>query len=206
MDTTILTWQSVDTAKHRQRVNTPLYECPTGSYGRTVIMGKHEVYVIKATFIVLYFLVGFFFCPVALKGYRHLDETVIDGIPESSVTIISGRRAFKTQELQDLTFATHADNDVTSHLMPHLIVVGTYEGCVFLRVGLTFKNDNRNTLVEGAIDGWSNRGSLVWSDDKQIYTTIHQTVYLLYLALGIIFGCSKTELNSLMKVGLHLHL
>ena len=66
-----------------------------------------------------------------------------------------GRRgACKSFNLQDSTPTLQTGYDVFAHNPSHLIVVSTDKGSKLLRVGLSFEHDNRDTLIEGTINGW----------------------------------------------------
>ena len=44
-------------------------------------------------------------------------------------------------------------SDIFAHQVPHLIVVGTHIGRVFLGVGFAFKHNHRDAFVIGPVDG-----------------------------------------------------
>ena len=77
-------------------------------------------------------------------------------------------------------------DDVFTHHTPHLIVVGSYVGRIFVRVGLAFEHDHGQALVVGAVDGGRDGGHLVGGHDEQVDALVHQAVYLLYLALVVV--------------------
>ena len=59
-------------------------------------------------------------------------------------------------------------DDILAHHMPHLIVVGTDEGSIFLRVSLALEHNDGNTLVVGTVDGCRDCGNLIGSYNKQV--------------------------------------
>ena len=169
-------------------------------------MTKHQIDGLEIALIVFHGLIGCRFRPVSLDRGYNLHISILKCIGEAVVTFYGRRGSFQSQDLHHLSFAVQSRYDIFSHLMSHLVVVGTDEGRVFLRVGLSFKDDDRDALVVGPVDGWIDRGELVGGDDEQVDADVHQTVYLLYLTFGVVKGRGKAQLYALMEIGFHLHL
>lgn len=90
--------------------------------------------------------------------------------------------------------------------MAHLVVVGTDEGGVLMGVGLTLEDDDGDAFVVGTVDGGTDGGELVGGNDQEVDAAADEVVDLLYLALGVVEGGGKAQLDALVEVGLHLHL
>ena len=166
----------------------------------------HEVDGCKITFIIPHCLVCLRLCPVSLNRCHNLHVRLLQGIGESLVTFLCRRRTFQSQYLHHTPFPIEPVDDIAAHLAPHLIVVGTDEGRIFVGVGLPFKHDDGNTFVEGTVDGRGYRRSLVGSHNQQVDAALNKIAYLLALQFGIVMGRGKAQLHTFVEVGLHLHL
>ena len=113
------------------------------------------------------------------------------------------RRTRQAHNLQNVPFSMKAGNDVFAHHMPHLIVVGTNEGGVFLGRSFALKHDDGNALVISAVNSGRDGLHLVWCHNEQVNTIIHQTVNLLHLPFITIVGGCELQLNVVVKVSSH---
>ena len=154
-------------------------------------MGKDEVDVVKFAFVVLHSFVTFRLCPVALERCDNLYFRILQGISKAFMSLFSRRGTLQAENLHHLPLAVKSQVDVFAHHLPHFVVVGTDKGRVFRRIGLTFKHDDRDALVVGAVDSRRHGCQLVRGYDEQLNATFYETVNLLYLTLGVVTGCGE---------------
>ena len=93
--------------------------------------------------------------------------------------------------------------DIFAHHASHLVVVGTDEGGVFLRTGLALKDNDRDALVVGTVDGWRDGGHLVGGNNEQVNARCHKTVNLLDLSLVTIVSYGKSQLHIALQISTH---
>ena len=143
-------------------------------------------------------------CPVALQC-RHQSDIGI-GFQRIRKTIVSfdgGRRAFQTHDLHHVALSFQTGGNVFAHHTPHLVIIGTDKGRVFLGIGFPFENNDRDALIVGSVDGGRNGGHLVGGNNQQVDACINQTVNLLYLSFIAVVGCCKAQFHILVEVGTH---
>ena len=94
--------------------------------------------------------------------------------------------------------------DILAHQVPHLIVVGTHIGRIFLGIGLALKYNHRNAFIVGPVNGRGNRRNLVGGYNQQVNSCPDKTVNLLDLALIAIVCCGKAQIHVIVEIGADL--
>ena len=142
--------------------------------------------------------------PVALKGVNNLDAGIVfQGVGKAVVALDGWRRAFQSHNFHDATLAIQLRSNVFPHHTAHLVVVGTDERRVFLRVGLALEHNDGDALVEGSVDSRRDGLNLIGCHNQQVNARCHQTIYLLYLSLVAVVRCSKPQLHIVLQVSSH---
>ena len=205
-DAAVLAWQAINAAEQRQCF-TSLLKGLARSHCRAVIHAEHQVNFFPFVLAnpLLDGVVGRRFGPVTLQGGNHLDTGMLgNSLPETVMALDGGRRALEAHHLDNSATFIQSSGDILSHQVPHLIVVGTHIGSVFLGVGLALKYDDRDALIIGPIDGWRNRRYLVGGHNQQVNPSLDKAVNLLDLPLVAIVGHGKAQVHIIMKIGTDL--
>ena len=154
--------------------------------------GKYAVHL-PVTFIIQ---------PPAIARGNDVDAWLsLHGIHKAAMPLDGGRRAAKPLYLHHVkAFALGLRQDVPAHRLPHLIVVATDEGGVFLRVGLAVEQYHGYAIVVSAVYCRRHSVHLVGRDDKQVYAHLDETVYLRYLRLVVVARRNITHVDVVIQV------
>ena len=165
-DAAVFAWQAVDAAEAGLH---PFSQCLTGTDGHTVVLPEHEVDIRQIACAGFHGIVGTLLGPVALQCGDEVDVWILGyGVTEPLVAVDGGRRAFQSHNLHHLALAVEPCGNVFSHQAPHLVVVGSHEGGVFLRVGLALEHDDGDAQVVGTVDGGGDGSHLIGRHDEQV--------------------------------------
>ena len=185
----LCTGESVDAIIAYVALGRCLFKHLSHTHGHAVVMCKHRICFKQVQVSVQCRFAGALFGPVALKGGRNGNARVpFQRIHKPVVPLNGRRRTFQPHHLNHMALPLQLHGNVFAHGAPHLVVVGTNVGGVFLRTGFAFEHNHGNTLVEGAVDGRTDGGQLVGSHNKQVYARLNQTVYLVNLHLVAVVG------------------
>ena len=160
-----------------------------GTDGHAVVLAEDIVNLLQVPFIFLQCLDGALLRPVALQRGGKPDAGILfQRIEEPVVAVYGGRGAFQSHHLYHRALAVQLCGDVTPHLTPHIIVVGTDVGGVFLGGGLAVKDDDGDAHIVGTVYGGRDGGHLVGRHDEQVNALAYELVNLFYLLCVVIIG------------------
>ena len=206
VNTLSLSWQTINTNKHYVMLLTNSLGCLPCSKSLGIVMTKNTIDIRIVGKTARHNLAGTVNIPIAIDcGCNDIGIT-FHYLDKSFMTFLNWRRALKTGYLQHPTLTVKLIGNKACHYTTNLYIIGSNICGITVRIDLADEKNNGNSFLICTFNRRRYCTGVARGNNKKVDITFDQTVYLLYLSLGIVVGRTKANVYILIFVLTNLYL